>query len=118
MAKNWIKEAVPEKNKGKFTAKAKAAGKSVQAYAKEKAHSKNPTLRGEAQFAMRAKKGFKAGGKVEKEVEELKSELHKHEKEPAHKAHKGLKTGGHVHMDDYSSEYGCGHSQMAKGGCI
>ena len=33
--KNWIKSAIPEKNKGKFAAKAKDAGKSTQAFAKD-----------------------------------------------------------------------------------
>lgn len=61
----WIQKAVPEKNKGKFTEKAEAAGKSVQEFAKEKSHSKDPTLRGEANFAMRAKKGFRGGGHVQ-----------------------------------------------------
>jgi len=60
----WISKAVPEKNKGKFTAKAKAAGESVQEFAKKKSHSKDPTLRGEANFALRSKKGFKGGGHI------------------------------------------------------
>lgn len=113
MTDKWISRAVPKKNKGKFTAKAEAAGKSVQSYAKEKAHSKDPTLRGEAQFAMRAKKGFKSGGHVEKEVKELKKELKVHEELPARVAHKGLKTGGHVMMNEGSS---LGHNCMKKGG--
>jgi hypothetical protein len=115
MAKNWISKAVPKKNRGKFTAKATAAGKTVQEYAKEKAHSSNPTLRGEAQFAMRAKKGFKEGGKVEKEVESLKKELKHHEELPITKAHK-LSHGGHVSMDEVTDS--CGHSPMKRGGTI
>ncbi len=34
--KNWIKKAVPKSHEGKFTAKAKAAGKTVSEFAKEK----------------------------------------------------------------------------------
>lgn len=34
--RNWIKGAVKPENKGKFTAKAEAAGKSVSEYAAEK----------------------------------------------------------------------------------
>ena len=34
--KKWMKAAVPESHKGIFTAKAKAAGKSVHEYAEEK----------------------------------------------------------------------------------
>ena len=37
MAEHWIAGAT--KNKGKFTAKAKAAGKSVMGYAQEKLHA-------------------------------------------------------------------------------
>jgi hypothetical protein len=110
---DWIKKAVPKSHKGKFTAKAKAAGKTVQEFAKEKVHSKDPTLRGEAQFAMRAKKGFKSGGKVETEVKDLKRELRAHEQMPARIAHKGLKSGGHVEMNTGGSY---GHSCMKKGG--
>lgn len=110
MAKDkWIAKAVPEKNKGKFTAKAKAAGESVQDYAKEKIHSKNPTLRGEAQFAMRAKKGFKEGGKVKKDID-----LKIHQELPPKETHKGFKTGGHVMMNAGGSSHG--HKCMKKGG--
>lgn len=35
--KKWIQAAVPKSHEGKFTAKAKAAGKSVAEYAAEKA---------------------------------------------------------------------------------
>lgn len=35
--KNWIKSAVKPENKGKFAAKAEAAGKSTAEYAAEKA---------------------------------------------------------------------------------
>lgn len=34
--KNWIRSAVKPENKGKFTAKAEAAGKSVKEFAAEK----------------------------------------------------------------------------------
>lgn len=37
MAKKWIKDAVKPENKGKFAAKAKAAGKSTSEFAAEKA---------------------------------------------------------------------------------
>lgn len=36
---DWMKAAVPPSHKGKFTAKAEAAGKSVPEYAKEEAHA-------------------------------------------------------------------------------
>lgn len=52
---HWMQSAVPPKNKGKFTAKAKAAGKTVPQYAREKAHA-GGTLGHEAQFALRAEK--------------------------------------------------------------
>jgi len=35
---NWMKAAVPPSHKGRFTAKAEAAGKSVSEYAAEEAH--------------------------------------------------------------------------------
>ena len=47
---NWIKAAT--KNRGKFTAKAKRAGKSVPAFARMKQHSPNATLSKEANLAM------------------------------------------------------------------
>lgn len=37
--RKWIAGAVKKKNKGKFSAKAAAAGKSTAEYAKEKAHA-------------------------------------------------------------------------------
>lgn len=46
-------------NKGKFTAKAKAAGKTVSQYANEKANA-GGTLGKEANFARMAERGFKA----------------------------------------------------------
>jgi hypothetical protein len=45
-------------NKGKFTAKAKAAGKTVAEYAKEKANA-GGVLGKEANFARMAERGFK-----------------------------------------------------------
>ena len=50
MAENWMKDAVPESHKGKFTEKAHAAGKSVAAFAKEKAGASG-TLGKEARLA-------------------------------------------------------------------
>ena len=52
-------------NKGKFTAKAKAAGKGVQEYAKEKAHA-GGKLGKEANFARMAKRHFKPLPKKQK----------------------------------------------------
>lgn len=48
--KNWIKGAVPKAHEGKFTAKAKAAGKSVAEYASEKSDAPG-TLGKEARLA-------------------------------------------------------------------
>lgn len=48
--KKWIQSAVPKAHEGKFTAKAKAAGKSVQEYAAEKANAPG-TLGKEARLA-------------------------------------------------------------------
>lgn len=53
----WIQKAVPKSHRGIFTAKAKAADKSVAEYAKEKAHAPGK-LGLEARFAERAQKGF------------------------------------------------------------
>lgn len=55
-------------HRGLFTKKAKAAGKGVQEFASEKAHSSNPTLAKEANFARMAKRHFKplSGGKKKK----------------------------------------------------
>ncbi len=50
MAKKWIKGAVKPENKGKFTAKAEAAGKSVAEYAAEKSDAPG-TLGKEARLA-------------------------------------------------------------------
>lgn len=47
---NWIKDAVKPANKGKFSAKAKAAGMSTSAYAKEKSSAPGK-LGKEARFA-------------------------------------------------------------------
>lgn len=61
MAKKWIQKAVPASHKGRFTAKAKAAGMSVQAYARKvgKPGSKATTqTKRQAAFARRAKGGF------------------------------------------------------------
>jgi hypothetical protein len=49
---------IKPENRGKFTAKARAAGKSVQEYANEKAGS-GGTLGKEANFARMAKRHFK-----------------------------------------------------------
>lgn len=51
MPKKWIQKAVKPENEGKFSAKAKAAGKSTQAYADEKADASG-TLGKEARLAM------------------------------------------------------------------
>jgi len=56
-SEKWIQKAVPASHRGIFTAKAKAAGKSVAEYAKEKAHAPGK-LGKEARFAERAQKGF------------------------------------------------------------
>ena len=53
MAKNFIKGAI--KRPGAFTAKAKAAGKSVSQYASEKAHAPG-RLGQEARFAQTLKR--------------------------------------------------------------
>lgn len=52
---NWIKNAVKPANKGKFSAKAKAAGMSTSAYAKEKASAPG-VLGKEARFAQTMEK--------------------------------------------------------------
>lgn len=49
---------IKPENKGKFTAKAKAAGKDVQEYASEEAHA-GGKLGKEANFARMAKRHFK-----------------------------------------------------------
>jgi len=57
----WIQKAVPKSHRGIFTAKAKRAGMSVQAYATKvlSRHSKASTkTKREAAFAKRAKRGF------------------------------------------------------------
>lgn len=48
--KKWIQGAVPKAHEGKFTAKAKAAGKTVAEYASEKADAPG-TLGREARLA-------------------------------------------------------------------
>lgn len=48
--RKWAQKAVPKANKGKFTAKADAAGKSVAAFAAEKASAPG-TLGKEARLA-------------------------------------------------------------------
>lgn len=56
MAKDkWMQDAVPKKNKGLFTKKAKKAGKTVAEYAKEKKNSPGK-LGKEARFAATATK--------------------------------------------------------------
>lgn len=50
MKKKWIQDAVKPENKGKFSAKAKSAGKSTAEYAEEKAESPGALGR-EARFA-------------------------------------------------------------------
>ena len=51
----WMQAAVPKSHRGIFTAKAKRAGKSVQAYARAKAHAPGK-LGAQARFALNAKK--------------------------------------------------------------
>jgi hypothetical protein len=51
----WMQAAVPKSHRGLFTAKAKKAGKSVQAYARAKAGAKGK-LGKEARFALNAKR--------------------------------------------------------------
>lgn len=51
----WMQAAVPKNREGIFTAKAKKAGMSVQAYAKAKRHAKGK-LGKQARFALNAKK--------------------------------------------------------------
>lgn len=48
--KKWVQNAVPKSHRGKFTAKAKAAGKSVAEFAQEKGHASG-TLGEEARLA-------------------------------------------------------------------
>lgn len=60
MAEKWMAKAFGA-HPGKFTAKAKAAGKSTQGYAREKMHAKG-TLGKEARLAAMAKHGFGAKG--------------------------------------------------------
>lgn len=43
MAEKWIQKAIPPSHKGRLTAKAKKAGMSPMAYAKEHMHSKGTT---------------------------------------------------------------------------
>ena len=54
-AHKWMQAAVPKSRRGIFTAKAKRAGKSVQEYARQKAHAKGQLGR-QARFALIAKK--------------------------------------------------------------
>lgn len=57
--KKWMQAAVPAKNKGKFTAKAKAHGESVAEYANDvlkKGSKASSTTKHEAQFAKNARK--------------------------------------------------------------
>jgi hypothetical protein len=61
MAGNWMKAAFGA-HPGKFTAKAKAVGKSTQEFAAEKKHA-GGTLGKEAALAARAKYGFGARGR-------------------------------------------------------
>lgn len=49
-SKNWVKQAVPKANRGKFREKAEKAGKSTAAFAKEHEDSKG-TLGKEARLA-------------------------------------------------------------------
>lgn len=51
--RKWMQKAVPKANKGKFTAKADAAGKSVHAFAEQERHA-GGTLGHEANFALNA----------------------------------------------------------------
>jgi len=51
----WMQAAVPKSHRGIFTAKAKKAGMSVQAYARKKAGAKGK-LGKQARFALIAKK--------------------------------------------------------------
>jgi hypothetical protein len=50
---NWIKKAVKPENKGKFAAKAKAAGYTTREYAEKEAHAPGK-LGQEARFAKNA----------------------------------------------------------------
>ncbi len=51
--KKWMASAVPKANKGKFTAKAARAGKSVHEFAEKEKHA-GGTLGHEANFALNA----------------------------------------------------------------
>jgi len=51
----WMQAAVPKARRGIFTAKAKKAGKTVQAYARAKQHAPGK-LGKQARFALNAKK--------------------------------------------------------------
>ena len=51
----WMQAAVPKSHRGKFTAKAKKAGMSTQAYARKEAHAPG-TLGAEARLARRFQK--------------------------------------------------------------
>lgn len=51
MADKWMQSAVPESHKGKFSAKAKAAGKSTHEYAEEEKGASG-TLGKEARLAL------------------------------------------------------------------
>lgn len=51
----WMQAAVPKSHRGLFAAKAKKAGKSVQQYARAKAHAPGK-LGKEARFALTAKR--------------------------------------------------------------
>ena len=60
MAKDWMAKAVPKSHRGKFSAKAKAAGKSTAAYAQAHKHDSG-TLGAEARLAITFEKGSKGG---------------------------------------------------------
>src|SRR5437870_1828739 len=51
----WMQAALPKSHRGIFTAKAKRAGKTVQAYARAKRHAKGK-LGAQARFALNAKR--------------------------------------------------------------
>ena len=65
MKKNWMKSAVPKSHKGKFGAKAKAAGMSTAAYAQKEKHAPG-TLGREARLAITFEKGARGGWGVKK----------------------------------------------------
>lgn len=72
MAKKWMQQAVPKKNKGKFTKAAKKAGMSVSAYANKvtKPGSKASTkLKREANLAKTFKKIANKRKKKDKDMD-------------------------------------------------